>query len=306
MSVSLSFWIGFNLFVFFMILLDMKVFHRHSHEVGLKEALGWSAFWIILALLFALGVYRYFGLSKTLEYLTGYVIEKSLSVDNIFVFLAIFSYFHVAPKYQHKILFWGILGALFFRAFFILVGIKLIQMFHWTLYVFGAILIYTGIKLAFQKEEEIHPEKNPVLRLVQKLMPVTHDHQGGQFFVRSPNNRLMATPLFVALIVVETTDILFAFDSIPAVLAVSLDPFIVYTSNVFAILGLRALYFAVAGLMKKVRFLHFGLAFILAFAGMKILISDYYKIPLPISLSVILGVLILTILISFLADKKRI
>ena len=292
-------WVVFNLFVVAMLVLDLGVFHRKVHEVRIKEALLWSAFWIALALLFNLGVYFWRGPVTALEFLTGYLLEKSLSVDNLFVFLLIFTYFRVPPLHQHKVLFWGILGALIMRAIFILTGVALIQKFHWIIYVFGAFLIFTGIKMVTRQEEEIHPERNPVLRLFRRLMPVTDNYEGGRFFVKH-GGRLMATPLFIVVLVVETTDVVFAVDSIPAILAITLDPFIVYTSNVFAILGLRALYFALAGVMQLFHYLSYGLAAVLVFVGVKMLLADIYKIPIGIALGVVAGVLALSVIGSII------
>ncbi|MBI4243855.1 MAG: TerC family protein [Planctomycetes bacterium] len=287
-------WVFFNIFVLAMLALDLGVFHRKSHEVKIKEALVWSAAWITLALLFNLVIYFWQGRATALEFLTGYLLEKSLSVDNIFVFLLIFSYFRVPTHYQHKVLFWGILGALVMRAIFIALGITLIQKFHWVIYIFGGFLIFTGIKMALEKDKEIHPEKNPVLKLFRKLMPVTQQYEEDKFFIRK-DHQLFATPLFIVLLVIETADVIFAVDSIPAVLAVTLDPFIVYTSNVFAILGLRALFFAMAGIMKSFHYLHYGLSAILVFVGSKMVLADIYKIPILISLSVIIILLGLSI-----------
>ena len=298
-ETPMLFWVAFNVFVLAMLYLDLAVFHRKPHEVHFKEALGWSAVWIALALLFNLGIYFWRGPEVGLEFLTGYVIEKSLSVDNIFVFLLIFSFFRVPAMYQHEVLFWGILGALIMRAIFIAAGVTLLHHFHWIIYVFGAFLIFTGIKLALDKDKEIHPEHNPILRLFSRLMPVTKDYVEGKFFVRM-HGRLMATPLFGVLLVVETTDLIFAVDSIPAILAITDDPFIVYTSNVFAILGLRALYFALAGIMRLFHYLHYGLAAILVFVGVKMLIAEMYPIPIGIALAVIAGILGLSILASIL------
>ncbi len=292
-------WIVFNLFIFAMLVLDLKVFHRKPHQIKMKEALGWSAFWIALALLFNLGIYFWRGPQAGLEFLTGYLIEKSLSVDNLFVFLLIFSYFKVPALYQHKILFWGIIGALVLRAFFIFAGIALISQFHWLIYIFGAFLILSGVKLALEKDKEIHPEKNPILRIFRRIMPVTKEYKGAQFFFKEAGRRF-ATPLFVVLLVIETTDVIFAVDSIPAILAITRDPFIIFTSNAFAILGLRALYFALAGLMQAFHHLHYGLSAILIFVGTKMLLSEYYKIPIGISLSIIGGILALSIVLSLL------
>jgi tellurite resistance protein TerC len=296
-ETPMIFWVGFNVFVLAMLYLDLAVFHRKPHEILFKEALGWSAMWIALALLFNLGIYVWRGPEVGLEFLTGYLIEKSLSVDNIFVFLLIFSFFRVPAMYQHEVLFWGILGALVMRALFIAAGVALLHHFHWIIYVFGAFLIFTGIKLALDKDKEIHPEHNPFLRLFSRLMPVTNDYVEGKFFVRM-HGRLMATPLLGVLLVVETTDLIFAVDSIPAILAITDDPFIVYTSNVFAILGLRALYFALAGIMRLFHYLHYGLAAILVFVGTKMLIAEIYKIPSGIALGIVVGILSVSILAS--------
>jgi tellurite resistance protein TerC len=303
MSNQVLLWGVFNLFVVGMLVLDLAVFHRKAHEIRIREALLWSAFWIALALLFNLGVYYWHGSVKALEFLTGYLLEKSLSVDNIFVFLMVFTYFRVPYVHQHKVLFWGILGALIMRAAFILLGVALIQRFHWVIYIMGAFLIVTGIKMATQKDEEIHPERNPVLRLFRRLMPVTETYEGGQFFVRRSGG-LFATPLFVVVLVVETTDVIFAVDSIPAILAITLDPFIVYTSNVFAILGLRALYFALAGIMRLFHYLPYGLSIILVFVGIKMLLVDIYKIPIGIALGTVAAVLGVSVLASILFPPK--
>lgn len=296
-------WILFNLFVIAMLALDLGVFHRKAHVVRLKEALGWSVVWICLALLFNVIVYFWHGSEVALQFLAGYIIEKSLSVDNLFVFLLVFSYFSVPSIYQHKILFWGILGALIMRAIFIAAGITLIEKFHWMIYLFGGFLIITGIKMALQKDEEIHPEANPVLRLFRRLVPVTNEYHSDHFFVVKEGRR-WATPLFVVLLLIETTDVIFAVDSIPAVLAVTRDPFIVYTSNVFAILGLRALYFALAGIMQLFHYLHYGLSVILVFVGAKMLLSDVYKVPIGIALAVIAGILIISVVASILRPRQ--
>lgn len=298
-------WILFNLFVLIMLALDLGVFHRKAHVVRLKEALGWSVVWICLALLFDLLIYFWLGPETALQFLAGYVIEKSLSVDNLFVFLLIFSYFSVPSIYQHKILFWGILGALIMRAIFIAAGITLIEKFHWMIYLFGGFLIITGIKMAFQKDKELHPEANPVLRLFRRFVPVTSEYHESRFWVIKEGKR-WATPLFVVLLLVETTDVIFAVDSIPAILAVTRDPFIVYTSNVFAILGLRALYFALAGIMQLFHYLHYGLSLILVFVGTKMLISDIYKVPIGIALAVIAGILIVSVVASILRPRPEV
>jgi tellurite resistance protein TerC len=299
-------WIIFNLFVIAMLVLDLKVFHREAHEVRIREALMWSAFWIALALVFNVGVYFWRGSEDALKFLTGYLIEKSLSVDNIFVFLLIFSYFRVPAQYQHKVLFWGIVGALVMRAILIFAGVALIERFHWIIYVFGAFLIFTGIKLAFEKDKEIDPEKNPALLFVRRFMPVTEQFEGDKFFVRRAG-QLFATPMFLVLVVVETTDVIFALDSIPAILAITTDPFLVYTSNVFAILGLRALYFALAGLLQLFHYLHYGLSAILVFVGIKMIISDIFHMPVAAALGVVGGILILSVVASMIwpAHKKE-
>ncbi len=299
----LFFWVLFNLFVLAMLALDLGVLNRRSHRIGFREALAWSGMWIALAAAFAVLVLVWQGHGRALEFVTGYVVELSLSVDNLFVFLVIFRYFKVPSEQQHKVLFWGILGALFMRGVFILTGVSLIGRFHWIIYGFGALLIYSGLKLLRQGETEIHPERNPVLRLFRKAFPVTQDYVGGKFFVRSPG--LYATPLFVVLLVVETSDILFAVDSIPAVLAITLNAFIVYTSNVFAILGLRSMYFAVAGMMEAFRYLHYGLSVVLVFIGVKMLGSHYFTIPTVWALAVVLLVLAASMLASLAHPGKR-
>ncbi len=303
MSSGILPWVLFNIFVLAMLALDLGIFHRKAHEVNIREALIWSVVWITLALLFNVGIYVWRGSEQALAFLTGYVIEKSLSVDNLFVFLLIFSYFRVDSLHQHKVLFWGILGALMMRGVFIAVGVTLIQQFHWVIYIFGAFLIFTGFRMALQKDKEIHPEKNLVLRLFRRLMPTTEHYVEGKFFVKQ-NRRIYATPLFIVLLVVETTDLVFAVDSIPAILAITLDPFIVYTSNVFAILGLRALYFALAGAMQLFHYLHLGLSSILVFIGVKMLFADIYTIPIVIALSVVAGILIMSVVASVLRPRR--
>jgi tellurite resistance protein TerC len=297
------FWIAFNVFVLLMLVLDLAVFHRKSHTVKFREALLGSALWISLALAFAVLVYFWHGRPATLEFITGYVIELSLSVDNLFIFLLIFRFFKVPAEQQHKVLFWGILGALIMRGIFILVGVGLMRRFEWIAYIFGALLIYSGIKLFTQKEMEIHPENNPVLRLFRKFVPVTKDYEGGKFFVKRA--RLYATPLLIVLLVVETTDLIFAVDSIPAILAITLDAFIVYTSNVFAILGLRSMYFALAGMMELFHYLHYGLSLVLIFVGAKMLVTHYYKIPTTVALGIVAGVLTISVLASVLHPQKQ-
>jgi tellurite resistance protein TerC len=286
-----------------MLVLDLGVFHRRAHTVKFREALAWSGAWVALAAIFAVVILFWHGRAPALEFVTGYVIELSLSVDNLFVFLLIFRFFQVPAIHQHKVLFWGILGALVMRAIFIAAGVGLILRFHWIIYVFGAFLVYSGIKLFFQGEAEIHPEKNPVLRLFRRWVPVTKDYVGNKFFVRNPG--LFATPLFVVLLVVETTDLLFAVDSIPAILAITRDAFIVYTSNVFAILGLRSMYFALAGMMEMFRYLHYGLSLVLVFVGAKMLLSHYFEIPIQFALAAVAGVLAVSVIASMANPKKK-
>jgi tellurite resistance protein TerC len=286
-----------------MLALDLGVFHRKSHEVKIREALIWSAVWISIALLFNVGVYFFMGKEKAIEFLTGYVIEKSLSVDNLFVFIMVFSYFNVDTKYQHKVLFWGIIGALIMRAIFIFAGVALIQQFHWIIYIFGAFLIFTGIKMLVQKNEEVSPDKNPLVRLFKRFFPVTDTMHGDRFFVKI-NAKTVATPLFIVLLIIEFTDLIFAVDSIPAILAISTDTFIIFTSNVFAILGLRALYFALAGISKLFHYLKYGLSAILVFVGVKMVIAGFFKIPVMYSLLIIVSILTLSVLGSFLFPKK--
>jgi tellurite resistance protein TerC len=298
-------WIGFNLFILIMLALDLGVFNRKAHEIKVREALLWSLFWITLSLLMNIGIYFYMGTVTALQFLTGYIIEKSLSIDNIFVFLMIFTYFKVSPLYQHKVLFYGILGALVFRAIFIFTGIALIENFHWVIYVFGAFLIFTGIKMTTEKDKEIHPEKNPVLKLFSRFFPILKDYAGPKFFIKI-NSKLHATPLFIVVLVVETTDIVFAVDSIPAILAITSDPFIVYTSNVMAILGLRALYFALSAVMQLFHYIHYGLSLILVFVGIKMLISGFgVKIPIYITLSFVGVILLFSIIASIVFPKKN-
>lgn len=297
-------WIGFAVFVATMLVLDLGIFHRKSHTVGLKEALSWCGVWVGLALLFNVAVYYFRGPDAALKFLTGYLLEESLSVDNLFVFLLIFSYFRTPSEYQHKVLFWGIVGAVVMRALFIVAGISLIHRFHWIMYVFGIFLIFTGAKLAFEKDKEVHPEKNPILSMFCRLMPVSRDYENGKFFVRK-DNRLWATPLFVVLLAVESTDVVFAMDSIPAILGITTDPFIVYTSNIFAILGLRSIYFALAGLMRLFHYLHYGLSVILVFIGIKMLAADVFKIPVAAALGVIAAVLIGSVAASLIWPEVK-
>ena len=290
-------WLIFGGVIIGLLTLDIAVFNRKAHEVSLTESLWWSLFWTVIAMLFGIVVYYSSGHDGVLVYLTAYVVERALSMDNLFVFLLIFTYFQVPDKYQHRILFWGIIGALAMRFIFIFAGIALITKFHWVLYVFGVILIYSGIKMLSDDDEEIEPEKNPVIKLFRKIMPVAENYKGGRFFIRR-NLKWYATPMFIVLLVIETSDVIFAVDSIPAVLSLSQDTFIVYTSNIMAILGLRALYFALAGIMKIFRFLNYGLSIILSFVGVKMLISGFYVISTFMSLAVICVVLALSIFAS--------
>ena len=304
MNESLWLWVGFNVFILVMLVLDLGVFHRKSHVVSLKESLAWTAVWVVLALAFNAGVWHYAGSQKALEFFTGYLIEKSLSVDNVFVFALLFSYFAVPPVYQHKVLFWGILGALIMRAIMIAAGAALIAKFAWIIYVFGAFLILTGIKMIVKREEEIHPERNPMVKWFKKLVPVTPEYRGDRFFVRE-NGLRMATPLFVVLLLVEFTDLIFAVDSIPAIFAVTKDPFIVYTSNVFAILGLRSLYFALAGVMDKFHYLKIGLGVVLSFVGVKMILGHTaWKIDTLVSLGVIVVILATSMVWSLFRPRK--
>lgn len=304
MIVDIYVWIGFIAFVVLLLAIDLGVFHRKSHEVKIKEALIWSAIWISLAFIFNYGIYIFMGKEKALEFLTGYLIEKSLSVDNLFVFIMLFTFFKVEPRYQHKVLFWGILGALIMRAIFIFAGVALISRFHWIIYIFGAFLVFTGIKMLFHKDEEVAPDKNPLVRLFKKFFPVSEKMHGGNFFVKI-NSKTVATPLFIVLLVVEFTDLIFAVDSIPAILAISTDSFIIFTSNVFAILGLRALYFALAGITQYFHYLKYGLSAILVFVGVKMVIVGFYKIPIVYSLLTILGILIVSIVLSVIFPQKE-
>lgn len=303
MSDTFILWAGFNVFVLGMLALDLGVFHKKSKEITVRDALTWTGVWITLSMCFNFFIYQYFGKSQAIEFFTGYIIEKSLSVDNIFVIIMIFSYFQVPKAYQHKVLFWGILGALVMRVIFIFAGIELIHRFHWLIYIFGGFLIITGFRMVFAGDIRIDPDKNPLVKLVRRVFPVTESFEGDKFFVRR-NLRLWATPLFVVVVLIEATDLIFAADSIPAILAITEDPFIVYTSNVFAILGLRSLYFALSGIEKYFHYLKYGLALILVFVGAKMCLSDYYKFPIDVSLIVIVSLLFLAILASMIFPKK--
>lgn len=283
-------WIGFCALVLTMLALDLGIFHRKSREVSLKEAVTWSGVWIGLALAFNTGIYYWHGGEKALQFLTGYLVELSLSVDNLFVFLLVFGYFKVPAQYRHRVLFWGIIGALILRAVFIAAGVTLIAKFHWMIYLFGALLVASGIKMTLQTGKEIHPERNPVLRLLRRFMHVTPEYEGDRFFVKQ-HGRILATPLFVVLMILESTDLVFAVDSVPAVLAITPDPFIVFTSNVFAILGLRSMFFALEGVMKRFHYLHYGLSAVLLFVGAKMLLAGFYKIPTWVSLLLIASIL---------------
>jgi tellurite resistance protein TerC len=305
MGISIYFWIGFHLFIFIMLALDLGIFHKHTHKVPVKEAAVWTVIWITLALLFNLFIFFEFGKTRALEFLTGYVIEYSLSVDNIFVFILIFSFFTVKDQYQHKILFWGILGALVMRGTFIFAGVSLINRFHWIVILFGGFLVFTGIRMLFQKEAEVDPEKNGVVKFFRRFLPVTNSLHGDKLIIRQ-NRRLYATPLFLVLVIIESSDLIFAVDSIPAILAISKNTFIVYTSNIFAILGLRSLYFAIAGIMGYFRYLKVGLAFVLSFVGMKMLVSYvHFEIPIVLSLIIIISILLISILASVFIKREN-
>jgi tellurite resistance protein TerC len=287
-----------------MLALDLGVFHRKTHEITLKEALTWTFIWVFLALVFNAIIFYWRGRQQALEFFTGYLIEKALSVDNIFVFIMIFTYFQIPSKYQHKVLFWGILGALIMRVVFIFAGVALIEKFHFTIYIFGALLIYTGYKMFFHNNAKIEPDKNPLIRFFKKFIPITPDLQGDSFFVKL-NGKRFATPLFLVLILIETTDLIFAVDSIPAILAITQDQFIVYTSNVFAILGLRSLYFALAGIVHRFWLLSFGLAVVLVFVGIKMLLIDLYKIPIEWSLIFIALIITGSIFLSLKIKRTK-
>jgi tellurite resistance protein TerC len=304
MGISIYFWVGFHIFIFLMLALDLGVFHKKIHKVPVREAIIWSMVWISLAIIFSIFIHLFIypdpavGKTKALEFLTGYVIEYSLSVDNIFVFILIFSYFNVDGRYQHKVLFWGILGALVMRASFIFAGVALINRFHWIVIIFGGFLVFTGIRMLFQREGPADPEKNVIIRFFRKFLPVTNNFHADRLFI-TENRKLYATPLFLVLVIIETSDLIFAVDSIPAILAISKDTFIVYTSNIFAILGLRSLYFAIAGIMGYFRYLKIGLAFVLTFVGLKMLLAFFnLEIHIVLSLIIIISILLISILAS--------
>lgn len=303
METPIIFWIFFNAFVLIMLALDLGVFHRKSHEVSVKEALTWTVVWIFLAMVFNTIIYFWRGQQQALEFFTGYIVEKALSVDNIFVFIMIFTYFQVPTKYQHKVLFWGIIGALIMRVIFIFAGVALLEKFHFTIYIFGALLIFTGIKMFNHSNSKIDPNKNPVIKFFKKFMPVTQTLQEDKFFTKIDGKRF-ATPLFLVLILIETTDLIFAVDSIPAILAITQDQFIVYTSNVFAILGLRSLYFALSGIIHRFWLLSYGLAIVLIFVGIKMILIDYYKIPIEWSLLFIATIIAASIFLSLRIKQK--
>ena len=295
-------WILFNIFVALMLALDLGVFHRGSQTLSVKQALGWSAFWISLAAIFAVLLGSWQGRTAALEFSTGYVIELSLSADNLFIFLLVFRYFKLPQSEQHTVLFWGIIGAILMRAAFIFAGVGLIRHFHWIIYGFGALLVYSGVRLLFQRGEQVNPERNPLVRAFRRFFPVTEEYVDGKFFVR--REQICATPLLLVLIVIETTDLIFAIDSIPAVLSITLNTFVVYTSNIFAILGLRSLFFALASLLEIFEYLHYGISCVLVFVGIKMILSHYYPIRTEISLAVIAGILLITMIASVLNRRK--
>jgi len=297
-------WGLFNAFILSMLVLDLVVFHRRPHAIRFKEALGWTAFWVGLALVFAGGVFWFRGAKPATEFVTGYLVEESLSVDNLFVFLLIFRYFRVPPEYQHGVLFWGILGALVMRLCFILTGVALLERFHWLIYVFAAILIFSGVRLWLDKDREVEPEKNPIIRLARRIFPMAPGTHHGKLIVRE-HGRTLVTPLFIVLLSLETTDLVFAVDSIPAVLAITRDPFIVYSSNAFAVLGLRSLFFALSGVMDRFHHLHYGLSAILIFVGIKMVTSSVFEIPVHVSLAVIAGLLAVSIAASLLWPDRK-
>ncbi|TMC23689.1 MAG: TerC family protein [Chloroflexi bacterium] len=304
LAENLWLWVGFNLFVLAMLALDLGVFHRQAHDISIKEALLWSVLWIGLAMVFNAGLYFFSGPELALQFFTGYLIEKSLSVDNIFVFVLLFTSFQVPSAAQHRILFWGVLGAIVMRGILIALGTVLLATFHWVMYLFGGFLIVTGLRMAFHKDAEVHPEKNPLLKLVRRILPVTDDYDGQRFVVRK-SGQLLVTPLLLVLVAVETTDLIFALDSIPAIFAVTADPFIVYTSNVFAILGLRSLYFVFADAIGKFYYLKLGLAVILCFVGARMVLADSYHIPTPLALIVIAVILAAALVASVMRARRE-
>ncbi|MCS6958227.1 MAG: TerC family protein [Aquificaceae bacterium] len=297
-------WLVFGGVVITALFLDLFVFHKNPHKISLKEALLLSAFWIALGLAFSGYIYYTKGYDRTVEYLTGYLLEKALSLDNIFVFILIFSYFKIPEEYRHKVLFWGVLGAIVFRAIFIFAGLELIKHFHWIVYLFGIILIISAIKLLTTEEKEFHPEHTLVYKLAKRVIPLRPRNRDGRFFIRE-GGKMYATPMFLALLFVESSDIMFAIDSVPAIIAISRDPFVVYTSNIFAILGLRSLYFAAAGILPLFHYLHYGLSFILGFIGVKMLLSDIYKIPVEVSLLLIGSAIFVSVVASIIVKKEQ-
>ena len=303
-SGNIWLWVGFNIFVLAMLALDLGVFHRKAHALSLKEASIWSVVWITLAMVFNAGLYLFAGPEPALQFFTGYLIEKSLSVDNIFIFLLLFTYFKVPAAYQHRVLYWGILGALIMRGTLIAVGVALIESFHWIIYLFGAFLIFTGIRMGFHKEIEVHPENDLLLKFIRRFVPVTENYEHDRFFVRRAG-QVMVTPLLLVLLVIDTTDLIFAVDSIPAVFAVTRDPFLVYTSNIFAILGLRSLYFVFADIMGKFYYLKLGLSVILTFVGVKMVLADVFSLPTALSLVVIAMVLTIAIVASIVRTRHQ-
>ncbi len=304
MHNELTLWIGFNIFILIMLALDLFVIQRKTHVIKVKEALIWSAIWVVLALIFNVFIYHEFGKTKALEYFTGYLLERSLSIDNIFVFILLFSYFKVEQQYHHKILFWGVIGALILRALLIWLGSALVSQFEWVIYIFGAFLLITGFRMGFQSDADIHPENNVIIRFFKKILPVTSRYHGGDFFVRQ-GGKLHATPMIIVLLSIEVTDLIFAFDSIPAIFAVTRDPFIIYSSNIFAVLGLRTTYFALSGIMNKFHYLRVGLSMILVFIGIKMLIMDFYKISIFFSLTVIALILAASIVFSIVMQPGK-
>ncbi len=297
-------WVVFSIIITIMLVLDLGVFHKNTHEIKMKEALTWSAVWIALAMVFNIGIYFYLGSKPALEFFAGYILEKSLSVDNIFVFILIFSSMKVPKIYQHRILFWGVIGAIIMRAVFIGVGVTLMEKFHWITYVFGALLVITGIKMVIPKDESMDPNNDFTINLVKKFIPITDGYRGDRFFTKE-NGKLFATPLFLVLILIESSDVIFAVDSIPAILAITNDTLILFTSNIFAILGLRSLYFALGGLMDQFRYLKYALAAILTFVGIKMLIVNYYKVPIGLSLSIIGSLLVISMILSHYIRPKE-
>lgn len=297
-------WLYFNLLILVLLAFDLFVLHRKKHIIAMKEALWTSLGWIIIALIFNVYIFYSRGYEDALSFFTGYIVEKALSIDNLFVFIIIFSTFQVPEHLLHKVLFWGIIGAIVMRAFFIFFGIALINNFHWIIYVFGAFLIYTGWKLGFKPNKQIHPESNYFIRTIRKIIPMTQNYVGDAFFVKQ-NGKILATPLFLVLLAIEFTDVVFAVDSIPAIIGITQDPYLIYTSNIFAILGLRSLYFALAKIVQYFHFIHYGLSIILTFIGFKMLLSGYISIPILVSLSVILGTIAISIILSLLFPLKK-